>query len=67
MEVQISEQITALIKGAKPDDKLDVCQNCGNTYLIIWLKNGEDYNDFGFRYCPFCGLCTDQLTGDVVI
>lgn len=31
------------------------CKNCGNIYEIIWLEEGEEYNDFGYRYCPFCG------------
>lgn len=37
-----------------------MCQHCGNTYRIEWLKAGDDYNDFGFRHCPFCGLLTDE-------
>jgi len=37
-----------------------VCEHCGNVYRIEWLKEGEDYNDFGQRYCPFCGLLTNE-------
>jgi len=33
-----------------------ICENCGNVYRIERLKEGDDYNDFGQRYCPFCGL-----------
>ena len=36
-----------------------VCPRCGNQYLVVWLMEGMDYNDFGDRYCPFCGLVTD--------
>ena len=46
---------------------IDVCQNCGNAYVLIWLRHGEDYNDFGLRHCPFCGLLTEELTGNVII
>ena len=37
-----------------------ICENCGNIYRIEWLKEGDDYNDFGQRYCPFCGLLTNE-------
>ena len=46
-------------------ENIETCQRCGNIYIIIKLKEGEDYNEFYFRYCTFCGLCTDQLTGSV--
>ena len=42
-------------------DQADVCDDCGNTYQVLQLKSGEDYNDFGYRYCPFCGAMEDQL------
>ena len=42
-----------------PDDAV-ICEDCGNVYKIEWLKEGTDYNDFGQRYCPFCGLMTDR-------
>ena len=51
---------------AMPKD-VDVCQNCGNAYVLIWLRHGDDYNDFGLRHCPFCGLLTEELTGNVII
>jgi len=37
------------------------CDSCGNTYQITLIKEGEDYNDFGFRYCPFCGSMFDTF------
>ena len=37
-----------------------ICENCGNIYKVEWLKGGDDYNDFGQRYCPFCGLLTNE-------
>ena len=54
-------------KEAIISDKLETCQNCGNVYLLVWLKEGHDYNDFGIRHCPFCGLLTDELTGSVMV
>jgi len=37
-----------------------ICENCGNVYRIDLLKGGDDYNDFGQRYCPFCGMLTQE-------
>lgn len=45
-------------KGDQEEDGAETCENCGNTYKVERLKRGEDYNDFGERYCPFCGLLT---------
>ena len=28
------------------------------------LKEGADYNDFGYRYCPFCGAMFDTIIID---
>ena len=41
--------------------EVETCERCGNIYKLIWLKEGHDYNDFGLRYCPFCGLLTDEF------
>ena len=38
----------------------EICTNCGNIYRIVWLKEGDDYNAFGFKHCPFCGLLMDE-------
>ncbi|HPD61034.1 MAG TPA: hypothetical protein PKV48_04645 [Thermodesulfobacteriota bacterium] len=37
------------------------CDSCGNSYALTWINEGEDYNDFGIRYCPFCGLMFETL------
>ena len=42
------------------DQEVETCSNCGNIYRIELLKEGEDWNDFGYRHCPFCGLLIDQ-------
>jgi hypothetical protein len=39
---------------AKDDE--EICENCGNVFRNELLKIGDDYNDFGQRYCPYCGL-----------
>ena len=67
MLVKISTQEPVQLDEAISQDNVDVCQNCGNIYTLIWLKHGDDYNDFGYRHCPFCGLLTDELTGNVII
>ena len=38
----------------------EICENCGNIYRIERLKEGDDYNDFGQRSCPFCGHLTNE-------
>ena len=40
------------------------CEICGNTFEIECPKQGEHYNDFGYRYCPFCSTRYDTLTND---
>ena len=40
------------------------CETCGNAYQIEWIKEGADYNDFGYRYCPFCGAMFDTIIID---
>lgn len=46
---------------AMPVDDLQACVRCKNQYIVIWMKTGTDYNDFGDRYCPFCGLLTEEF------
>ncbi|MFC1895867.1 hypothetical protein ACFL0Q_04295 [Thermodesulfobacteriota bacterium] len=40
--------------------QMHVCMQCGNLYRLDWLSEGEDFNDFGHRYCPFCGVLADE-------
>ena len=42
------------------NEEIEVCLNCGNVYKVVNLKEGDDWNDFGFRHCPYCGLLTDE-------
>ena len=42
------------------DLEVETCPDCGNVYKVELLNQGDDYNDFGYRYCPFCGLVTDE-------
>ena len=42
------------------DQEAETCSNCGNVYKVELLKQGDGYNDFGYRHCPFCGLVTDE-------
>jgi len=67
MSVQVAMQKEDQMKEAISQDKVDVCQRCGNVYLLIWIKHGCDFNDFGLRHCPFCSLLTEELTGDIVV
>ena len=49
------------IEDSMPGEEVEICNLCGNVYKLVWLKKGDDYNDFGFRHCPFCGLLKDEL------
>jgi len=40
------------------------CETCGNIFKIEWIGEGPDYNDFGYRYCPFCGAMFDTFIID---
>ena len=59
------KQARKQMKDAMSDDRVEICQRCKNIFTLIWLKPGDDYNDFGLRHCPFCGLLTDELTGSI--
>jgi len=61
MSAQISAKEAVLMAEVMSDDKVDFCAKCGNIYLLIRLKHGDDYNDFGDRFCPFCGLLTEEF------
>jgi hypothetical protein len=65
--VQTSTQRHVQRDEAISKDDVTVCRNCENVYVLIWLKHGDDYNDFGLRQCPFCGFLTHELPGNVII
>ncbi len=37
------------------------CQACETTYQIRFLKPGENYNDFGIWFCPYCGDLSESI------
>ncbi len=41
-------------------DDPEICSVCGNTYKVDLLKENDDWNEFGYRFCPFCGDMIDQ-------
>ena len=49
-----------MMNHAMQEEEAEVCSSCGYIYRIELLKEGEDWNDFGYRHCPFCGLLIDQ-------
>ena len=49
------------LEDSMSDENVEICEHCGNIYKVIWLKEGDDYNDFGYRHCPFCGFLVDEL------
>ena len=42
-------------------EEVKICENCENVFKVELLKESPDYNDFGFRFCPFCGTLKDEL------
>ena len=42
------------------DSEIETCENCGNVFRVELIEEGDDWNDFGFRHCPFCGMETDE-------
>ncbi len=54
-ESGFSEIVRALF-----EQDTEICPNCGNIYRIVWRKEGDDFNDFGYRHCPFCGNLIDE-------
>ena len=45
-------------------EEAENCKNCGNVFRVELVKDSPDYNDFGFRFCPFCGTFYDELADD---
>ncbi len=52
----------------EPTDKLkellceepDECENCGNAFKVLHVKEGNDWNDFGYRHCYFYGMFVSE-------
>ena len=59
MQPQTNE--TQMMEDAFMDEPINICKNCRNVYKNLWLKVGDDWNDFGFRYCPFCAEQTEDF------
>ncbi len=60
-DIPSSKTGTIQMEEALFNEEAEICENCGNIYKIVWLKEGDDYNDFGCRHCPFCSLLTDEF------
>ena len=41
-------------------DDSEVCESCENVYRVELLKESDNWNDFGYSYCPFCGEMKDD-------
>ena len=61
MNITTSPKRKSRMPEATQVDEVDFCGRCSNQYMVIWLKEGEDYNDFGDRHCPFCGVVTEEF------
>ena len=45
-------------------NEIKSCRNCKNLFSVDLVKESPEYNDFGYRYCPFCGTFYDELSDD---
>ena len=61
METAMDIRDTQMMEAAFADETAIICRKCGNVYRNIWLKVGDDWNDFGVRYCIFCGALTEEF------
>ena len=50
-----------LMNQVMEDQQVCICQKCKTVYQINLLKPGEDYNDFGTRFCHYCGDFTQSF------
>lgn len=50
-----------LMNQAMEDQQICICQKCKTVYQIKLLKPGEDYNNFGIRFCHYCGDLTQSF------
>ena len=66
MAIQVQKCPKTVEASEISNTNVNLCQRCGNTYVIVWLRQGRNFNDFGDRYCPFCGLLVDEFTGSIV-
>ncbi|CAB1065546.1 hypothetical protein D1BOALGB6SA_10343 [Olavius sp. associated proteobacterium Delta 1] len=37
------------------------CPRCRCVWLQAFVREGTDWNDFGIRHCPYCGLARDGM------
>jgi len=60
METAMDIRDEQMMEQAMENESAIICKKCGNVYRNIWLKKGE-WNDFGVRYCIFCGCVTEEF------
>ncbi|VBB44925.1 hypothetical protein TRIP_B350096 [uncultured Desulfatiglans sp.] len=41
-------------------DDFETCSSCEKSYILVLVEENENWNDFGYRYCPFCGKMFDE-------
>ena len=61
METAMDIRDTQMMEQAMANESAIICEKCGNIYRNIWLKKSDEWNDFGMRYCIFCGAQTEEF------
>jgi len=63
MTTKLKPETQRLIDQALEDLETCTCRKCGTVYQIRFLGPGENYNDFGIWFCPYCGDLTESIPG----
>lgn len=59
MNPELKSQCNSKTNQPRIEHSIETCTRCSNEYIVIWIKESENFNDFGDRFCPFCGLMTE--------
>ncbi|MFH2059651.1 MAG: hypothetical protein ABIJ59_12210 [Pseudomonadota bacterium] len=61
MTTDLKTKNQGLMKQVFTNTEVEVCLACKTIHQLVLIKPGEDYNDFGIRFCPYCGYSTESL------
>ena len=61
MTTELKAGSLRLINQEMEDMETCNCQKCGTVYQIRFLGPGENYNDFGIWFCPYCADLTENF------
>ena len=59
MNPELKSQCNSKANHLSVEHSIETCPRCRNEYIVVWIKEAENFNDFGDRFCPFCGVMTE--------